>query len=80
MKAGQSKQSRKQGLKKSEQTIKWCNQIIEELKTGDKSSYELEQKFGIKECLFPSILLQLTYMCSVYDYKKNNKLYLGLLK
>ena len=77
---GEGKQSRKQGLKKSAQTMIWCNQIIEELKTGEKSSYELEQKFGIKECLFPSVLLQLTYMCSVYDYKKNNKLYLGLLK
>lgn len=75
-----SNRSRNQGVKKSERTLQWCRQIIEELKTGDKSSYELEQKFGIKECLFPSILLQLTYMCSVYDYKKNNKLYLGLLK
>lgn len=75
-----SRQSRKQGVRKSEQTIMWCNQIIEELKTGDKTSLELEQKFGIKEMLFPSILLQLTYLAPVYDYKVGKKLYLGLVK
>lgn len=75
-----SKQSRKQGLKKTDKTIEWCRLIIDELKTGEKSSYELEQKFGIKECLFPSILLQLTYEAPIYDYKKGNVLYLGLLK
>lgn len=79
MKAGQGKQSGNQGLKKSEQTIKWCNQIIEELKTGNKSSYEIEQKFGIKECLFSAILLQLTYEAPIYEYKIKGKLYLGLL-
>ena len=36
-----SKQSRKQGLKKSEKTIEWCRLIVEELKTGDKTSIEL---------------------------------------
>ena len=75
-----SKQSRKQGVKKSDKTIELCRLIINELKTGEKSSYELEQKFGIKECLFPSILLQLTYEAPIYDYKKGNVLYLGLLK
>ena len=69
----------KNGRKKSDQTVKWCEQIIEELKTGNKSSYELEQKFGIKEPLFPAVLTQLTYMANVYEYKVNNKLWLGLL-
>lgn len=70
----------RQGLKKSERTIKWCNQIIKELESGNKSSYELEQKFGIKEELFPNILLRLTYLAPVYDYKVGGKLYLGILK
>ncbi len=77
---GKGKRSGNQGLKKSEQTIKWCDLIIEELKKGDKSSYELEQKFGIKEALFPAILLQLTYLAPIYDYKIKGKLYLGLIK
>lgn len=68
------------GLKKSEKTINWCNQIIKELESGNKSSYELEQKFGIKEELFPNILLHLTYLAPVYDYKEEGKLYIGLLK
>ena len=71
---------KKNGLKKSEQTQKWCEQIIEELKTGNKSSYELEQKFGIKEPLFPSLLVQLTYLAPVYEYKINGKLWLGLIE
>ena len=75
-----SKQSRKQGVKKSDKTIELCRLIINELKTGEKSSYELEQKFGIKEHLFPSILLQLTYEAPIYDYKVGGKLYLGILK
>lgn len=75
-----SNRSRNQGVKKSERTLQWCRQIIEELKTGDKSSYELEQKFGIKECLFPSILLQLTYEAPIYDYKIKGKLFLGIIK
>ena len=70
----------RQGLKKSERTIKWCNQIIKELESGNKSSYELEKKFGIKEELFPNILLHLTYLAPVYDYKVGGKLYIGLLK
>ena len=60
--------------------MEWCKLIIAELKSGDKSSYELEQKFGIKENLFPSVLLQLTYEAPVYDYKIKGKLYLGLIK
>lgn len=80
MRAGEGKQSGKQGLKKSDKTIKWCNQILEELKTGNKSSYELEQKFGIKEELFPNILFHLTYLAPVYDYKVGGKLYIGILK
>lgn len=36
------------GAKKSEKTILLCNQILEELKTGNKSSNELGKKFGIK--------------------------------
>ena len=75
-----SKQSRKQGLKKSDKTIEWCRLIIEELKTGDKSSFELEKKFGITKKRFPSVLLQLTYEAPVYDYKVGNLLYLGLIK
>lgn len=75
-----SKQSRKQGLKKSDKTIEWCRLIIEELKTGDKSSFELEEKFGITQKRFPSVLLQLTYEAPVYDYKVGNLLYLGLIK
>ena len=74
-----SKQSRKQGVKKSDKTIELCRLIIKELKTGEKSSYELERKFGIKENLFPSILLQLTYEAPIYDYKVGGKLYLGIL-
>ena len=80
MGAGEGKRSGNQGLRKSEQTIKWCNQIAEELKKGDRSTYELRTMFGIKEELFPSILLQLTYIAPVYDYKIKNKLYLGLIK
>lgn len=75
-----SNRSRNQGVKKSERTLQWCRQIIEELKTGDKSSYELEQKFGIREELFPSILLQLTYEAPIYDYKIKGKLFLGMIK
>ena len=70
----------RQGLKKSEKTIQWCNQIIRELESGNKSSYELEQQFGIKEELFPNVLLHLTYLAPVYDYKVGGKLYIGLLK
>ena len=68
------------GAKKSDKTIMWCNQIAEELKNGDCSSYELRRKFGIKESLFPSLLVQLTYIAPIYDYKVNGKLYLGLIK
>ncbi len=75
-----SKQSRKQGLKKSEKTIEWCNLIIKELKTGDKTSYDLQKKYGIKESLFPSLLLQLTYLAPIYDYKIGGKLYLSIIK
>ena len=75
-----SKQSRKQGQKKSEKTIEWCRLIVEELKTGDKTSIELEKKFGINKGVFPSVLLQLTYEAPVYDYKKGNQIYLGLVK
>ena len=46
----------------------------------NKSSYELEQKFGIKEPLFPSLLVQLTYLAPVYEYKINGKLWLGLIE
>lgn len=74
------KKNSPRGAKKSEKTIRWCKQIIDELKTSDKSSYELTQKFGIREDLFPSILLQLTYQAPIYDYKKGGKLYLSLLK
>lgn len=80
MRAGEGKQSGKQGLKKSDKTIEWCNQILEELKTGNKSSYELEQKLGIKECLFPNILMHLTYLAPIYDYKVNGKLFIGILE
>ena len=80
MRAGQGKQSCNQGLRKSERTQKWCEQITEELKKGDKTSYELERMFGIQETQFPSLLLQLTYFAPVYDYKKGGKLYLGLIK
>ena len=75
-----SKQSGKQGPKKSEKTLNWCRLIIEELKTGDKSSYDLEKKFGIERNAFPSILLQLTYEAPIYDYKVGGKLYLSLIK
>jgi hypothetical protein len=37
-------------------------------------------KFGIKESLFPALLVQLTYIAPIYDYKINGKLYLGLIK
>jgi hypothetical protein len=37
-------------------------------------------KFGIKEELFPSILVQLTYVAPIYDYKINGKLYLGMIR
>jgi hypothetical protein len=68
------------GAKKSDKTILWCNQIAEELKKGDCSSYDLRMKFGIKESLFPALLVQLTYIAPIYDYKINGKLYLGLIK
>lgn len=68
------------GAKKSEKTIILCNQILEELKTGNKSSNELGKKFGIKEELFPNILVHLTYLAPIYDYKVNGKLYIGILK
>ena len=80
MRAGEGKRSGKQGLKKSEQTVLWCKLITEELKKGDKSSYELERMFGIHETQFPSILLQLTYYAPIYDYKVGGKLYLSLIK
>lgn len=80
MKAGEGKNSGKQGVKKSERTIMLCNQIIEELKTGEKSSYELERKLGIKEENFPSLLMQLTYIAPIYDYKVGGKLVIGMLK
>ena len=79
MKAGEGKHSGKQGVKKSDRTIEWCNLIIEELKTGEKTSFELEQKFGIKENLFPSLLMQLTYIAPIYDYKVGGKLVIGML-
>lgn len=68
------------GAKKSEKTILLCNQILEELKTGNKSSNELGKKFGIKEELLPNILVHLTYLAPIYDYKVNGKLYIGILK
>ncbi len=71
---------KKNGVKKSEQTILWCNQITEELKKGDCSSYDLRIKFGIKETLFPSLLVQLTYIAPIYDYKVDGKLYLGMIR
>ena len=80
MRAGEEKKSGKQGLKKAEKTIVWCNQIIEELKTGDKSSYELEQKLGIKETEFPNLLLHLTYLAPIFDYKVGGKLFIGIMK
>ena len=75
-----SKQSRKQGVKKSEKTLEWCGKIIEDLKTGDVSSYDLQKKYGIEERVFPSILLQLTYLAPIYDYKKGGKLFLSMMK
>ena len=77
---GYIKKNAKPGAKKSERTLKLCRLITEELKKGDKSSYELEQMFGIKENLFPGILLNLTYYAPIYDYKVDGKLYLGLMK
>ncbi len=74
-----SKQSRKQGVKKSDKTIELCRLIINELKTGEKSSYELERKLGIKEENFPSLLMQLTYIAPIYDYKVGGKLVIGIL-
>ena len=74
------KKNIRRGTKKSEKVEMWCKQITEELKKGDKSSYELEQMFGIKETAFPGISLQLTYFAPIYDYKVNGKLYLGLMK
>ena len=68
------------GVKKSEWTINTCNKIIEELQSGEKTEYELKKKFKIKEWQFVSLLLQLTYMAPIYDYKINGNLYLGLLK
>lgn len=68
------------GAKKSEKTILLCNQILEELKAGNKSSNELGKKLGIKEELFPNLLVQLTYLAPIYDYKVNGKLYIGILK
>ena len=75
-----SKQSRKQGLKKSNRTIELCKLIIQELKTGDKSSLELEKKYKINKHLFSSLLLQLTYEAPIYDYKIGNQIYLGMIK
>lgn len=68
------------GVKKSEWTINTCNKIIEELQSGEKTEYELKKKFKIKEWQFVSLLLQLTYMAPIYDYKIGGDLYLGLLK
>ena len=68
------------GVKKSEWTINTCNKIIEELQSGEKTEYELKKKFKIKEWQFVSLLLQLTYMAPIYDYKIDGNLYLGLLK
>ena len=68
------------GVKKSEWTINTCNKIIEELQSGEKTEYELKKKFKIKEWQFVSLLLQLTYMAPIYDYKAGGDLYLGLLK
>ena len=68
------------GVKKSEWTINICNKIIEELQSGEKTEYELKKKFKIKEWQFVSLLLQLTYMAPIYDYKNGGDLYLGLLK
>ncbi|MBO7733782.1 MAG: hypothetical protein J6S67_14555 [Methanobrevibacter sp.] len=75
-----SKQSRKQGVKKSDRTVEWCKLIIEDLKKGDRSSKELEKKYGIRKNSFPSLLLQLTYEAPIYDYKVGKVLYLGLIK
>ena len=75
-----SKQSRKQGVKKSERTKLWCKLIIDELKSGEKTSYELEKMFGIEEHSFQSLLVQLTYEAPIYDYKVGGKLFLGILQ
>lgn len=75
-----SKQSCKRGAKKSEQTKLWCRLIIDELKSGEKTSYELEKMFGIKEHSFQTLLVQLTYEAPIYDYKAGGKLFLGILQ
>jgi hypothetical protein len=75
-----SKQSRKQGIKKSDRTIELCRLIVEELRSGDKTSYYLINKFGISKDSFSSLLLQLTYEAPIYDYKVKGKLYIGLIK
>lgn len=74
------KKNMPRGVKKSEWTINTCNKIIEELQSGEKTEYELKKKFKIKEWQFVSLLLQLTYMAPIYDYKIDGNLYLGLLK
>jgi hypothetical protein len=75
-----SKQSCKRGAKKSEQTKLWCRLIIDELKSGEKTSYELEKMFGIKNTMFQTLLVQLTYEAPIYDYKVGGKLFLGILQ
>lgn len=72
--------SSKRGAKKSKQTKLWCRLIIDELKSGEKTSYELEKMFGIEEHNFQSLLVQLTYEAPIYDYRVGKKLFLGILQ
>ena len=65
---------------KSERLEIIYNKIIEDLKTRDYSTYEIGKKYGIPGRDFGSVLVQLTFMAPIYDYKVNGKLYLGMIR
>lgn len=65
---------------KSERLAIIYNKIIEDLKTRDYSTYEIGKKYGIQGRDFGSVLVQLTFMAPIYDYKVKGKLYLGMIR
>lgn len=57
-----------------------CKQIVKDLEKKNYNTYELRMKYGIEEASFSSILVQLTYVAPVYEYKIGGKVYLGLMQ
>ncbi|MBO7712229.1 MAG: hypothetical protein J6S85_01600 [Methanobrevibacter sp.] len=59
----------------------WCQQVLSELQSGEKSIRYLRRTCNIEKNLYRNVLTNLTYMAPIYEYDVGyNEVMIGVLK